>query len=340
MPRALSFLFLACGLAFGCGDDAGDGDPPDAGGGAVTQVVFEELPGALLSVWGSSADDVWAVGSDPEGDRPTVFHLTGGAWQMVDVGSTGDLWWVFGIGGVVYVGGAGGRILMSEDGESFDLMPTPLDTPIVFGIWGCSTDDVWAVGGNQGGAMGAFAWHLVDGNWTDVELPGELAASDAVWKVAGNGCDDVWMIGTNGLAIHWDGDGFSEPLRLGEESLFTAAATGELTIAVGGGFSGAIYEHDGADWTQNVAEADAPALIGVCTGGPDWYAVGRFASVLERGTGSVWTELDTGGAFLDVDFHGCWVDEDGGIWAVGGLVLTDLTRGAMIHIGEEVPSGT
>jgi hypothetical protein len=330
-----SALLALCVAAGACG---GDDDEPE---NHEPQIVYSELSAALLSVWGSGTDDVWSVGGDPTGDGPLVLHLTDGAWNTVDTGSPGDLWWVFGAEGTVFAGGAGGRILVSDDGESFSEMTTPSTTPIVFGIWGCSADDVWAVGGNQGGAMGGFAWHLEGDEWVQPDdFPADIAGSDAVWKVTGAACDDVWMVGTNGLAIHWNGDAFDEPLRIAGESLFTDASDGELTVAVGGFGTGAIYEHDGADWGDNQAPADADALVGVCTGGGQWYASGWYGALMSRADDGTWAAVEPRLA-LDATLHSCWVDGDGGLWAVGGQVVTlPLTDGVMVHLGDEVPMGT
>src|SRR5262245_35375382 len=65
-------LFLLLGLlallptALACSDDDG-GNDADAGGNEPAQkwqLVFHDLDPALMSVSGSAADDVWAVGAD------------------------------------------------------------------------------------------------------------------------------------------------------------------------------------------------------------------------------------------------------------------------------------
>lgn len=333
--RFVCSLLLAASVTLGAcgGDDDGSAEPE-------WSMVFNELDAAFLSVWGSGTDDVWAVGSDPGGEGPMIKHLTGGEWTDVSADSPGDLWWVFGVGGKVYVGGAGGRILVSEDGTSFEEMTTPSATPIVFGIWGCSASDVWAVGGNQGGSQGGFAWHLEGDEWVQPDsFPEEVGTGDAVWKVAGAGCDDVWMVGTDGLAVHWDGEAFGDVERISGESLFTDASDGELTVAVGGLISGELRENDGSGWSDNVASADDDALVGVCTGGGDWYASGWYGTIMARGDDGAWTKLDHG-LPTDATLHSCWVDPDGGLWAVGGQVAAvPLVDGVMIHYGDPVAAG-
>ena len=333
--RLVCSLFLAAGISLAAcgGDDDGSAEPE-------WQLLYDDLDAAFLSVWGTASDDVGAAGRDPESDGPMVKHLTGDGWTDVAIDSPGDLWWVFGVGGKVYLGGAGGRILVSDDGVTFEEMTTPSSTPIVFGIWGCSADDLWAVGGNQGGSMGGFAWHLEGGEWVQPDsFPAEIATDDAVWKVSGNACDDVWMVGTDGLVVHWDGEAFGDAERVGGESLFTDASDGELTVAVGGFGTGRLYEHDGDGWGENLAPADADALVGVCTGGGDWYATGWFASVMQRDEAGDWARLEHG-LPIDATLHSCWVDPDGGFWAVGGQVAAiPLVDGVMVHFGNPVETG-
>ena len=61
-------------------------------------MVSEGPGGALLCVWGTSADAVYVVGGDPGwGTGPAAHRLDRGAWVPVDTdGMAGTLWWVFG----------------------------------------------------------------------------------------------------------------------------------------------------------------------------------------------------------------------------------------------------
>ena len=87
---------LLAGAVFACGDEPG---PPGTGGGGAGgmaptwTLVHDKLPGALLSVWGTSESDVWTVGGDArDGTGPLVLHYDGTAWSRVETGLTaGDL---------------------------------------------------------------------------------------------------------------------------------------------------------------------------------------------------------------------------------------------------------
>ncbi len=333
------FLSILVGAAAACGGDDDGDDGVDAGPGADTgagsewEVVHEDLPGALLSVWGTSATDIWTVGSDPDGEGPTVLHYDGAEWQDLDTGTVGDLWWVYGPpGGPVYMGGNGGTILSYQDGE-FTPMATPSSDVAVFGIWGCSADDMWAVGGGAGGSSGGFAWRLEGDTWVEAEgFPAEVAKADAVWKIYGRGCDDVWMVGTGGLAIHWDGEAFGEVERVAGGSLFTVHANSDRFVAVGGAGAGIVIENDGSGWADAAVPSPLEAVIGVCMTEDGGFAAGWFGSVLSR-TGDAWEVEDIGApASIDESFHSVWIDPEGGVWAAGGQIVSlPLVGGLMYH---------
>jgi hypothetical protein len=294
-------------------------------------VVARNLPVALTSVWGTSANDVYAVGGNG-----TVYHYDGAAWTKLPTNETANLWWIFGVpNGPIYVGGDGGLILR-KDGDTFTRMQTP-NAATVFGIWGTAPDDVWAVGGSPGGASGGFAWRLAGDRWEEVAgFPPQLAATAAMWKVFGRSRTDAWIVGTNGTTLRWDG-----ALTLVDtgirESLFTVHADRERYVTVGGFGTGLILETTGSTWTS-VGPPDAPALIGVCvTDDHGGYAVGQDGAIWKR-DGSSWRDTELG-AELDETFHSVWVDPAGGVWAAGGQVLTlPLVDGIMVYVGDDPPT--
>ena len=333
-------------LALACGSDDDRGEPT-----APWQVVQDGLPGALLSVWGSSADDVWAVGADAgDGDGPTVLHLESGRWSRLETGQSGDLWWVHGFaGGPLFMGGSGGTILRYDEsggaGPSFTRLSTP-GTGVVFGVWGSSPDQMWAVGGEAGGASGAFAWRLDGDTWSPAPgFPSELTANEALWKVFGRGPDDVWMVGTDGTMLHWDGATLSPAFAGIAESLFTVHGNSQRFAAVGGFGTGLLLEHPvgapASDPWVNASPSGASSIIGVCLTEDGGHAVGEFGYVAERGS-SGWATEQTG---LDAVFgvrslHSVWIDPDGGVWSAGGEVrVPPLVNGILVHRGEAVPAG-
>lgn len=301
-------------------------------------VVGRHLPAALLSVWGRSASDVYLVGGDlGDGRGPAVLHWDGAAWTRLDTGQVGNLWWVFGFAdGPVYLGGDGGMILRYQAGR-FTRMPTP-GSDTVFGIWGAAPDDVWAVGGAAGGGSGAFAWRLVADSWVAAPgFPAELAEGHAIWKIHGRGASDAWMVGTGGNAVRWDGAALRAERTGAGESLFTVQGDARGFVAVGGFGTGKILENPGDGW-RDVSPPGAPGLVGVWLSARGDYAVGQEGAIYAR-NGSRWDAVNTG-VDLYESFHSVWIDPQGGVWSVGGQVLTlPLVDGIVLYQGVDAPRG-
>jgi hypothetical protein len=307
------------------------------------RVIHEELDGALLSVWGTSANDVWAVGGDSgDGTGPLVLHYDGSEWQRLLTGQdAGTLWWVFGFEqGPLYMGGSGGIILRYED-EQFTLLDTP-NSDTVFGIWGASANDVWAVGGASESG-GGFAWRLQgDDTWQpEPSVPSTVTQNAAIWKIYGTSPSDAWLVGSNGVSLHWDGQRLSAGDTGVGSSLFTVHATAERYVAVGGLASGIVVEYEGrptmGEWTDVTPDPLPVGLSGVSlSGDAGGFAVGSLGTVYRR-TDQGWREEDTG-LSLDANLHSVWIDSDGGVWAVGGQTYVEpFTDGVLIHGGANHP---
>lgn len=317
-----------------------DPDPSGNDDSEHWQVVQEDLDSALLSVWGTGPSDVWTVGGDPrDGEGPLVLHYDGTGWERLATGRTqGTLWWVYGFrDGPIFMGGVGGVILRYDDGE-FTEMATP-GNDTVFGIWGATPDDVWAVGGASD-IEGGFAWHFDGDTWTEEPtLPSEVPESAAIWKIYGTASDDAWLVGSNGVSLHWDGAELSSGETGVGSSLFTVHAAGDHYAAVGGLASGIIVEYDGENWSDVTPDPEPVGLSGVCLDGDgQGYAVGAFGAVYERDDHG-WSELDTG-LSLNSNLHAVWVDASGGVWAAGGQTYSDpLTDGVLVYHGPDHPTG-
>ncbi|HEX6243399.1 MAG TPA: hypothetical protein VFZ61_20945, partial [Polyangiales bacterium] len=178
-------------------------EPPADEPAPSWDVVAEELDEALLSVGGSSARDVWAVGAD-RGNGPLVLHWDGSSWQRHATGSRGDLWWVHGFADGSAVFGGGGGSLLRWDGERFESMKPPsLARQTIFGVWGYAPDDLYAVGSSTG--RDGFIWHFDGSEWRDLPLPRDLPLDEhgevpGLFKVWGN-AHAVYVVGSHGVVL-------------------------------------------------------------------------------------------------------------------------------------------
>lgn len=303
---------------------------------AKWSVVLEKRPGALISLWGESPTDVWAVGGD-SGAGPEVLHLEGATWTRLATGARGDLWWVFGFEkGPVFFGGSQG-LLLRREGSAFEVLPPPSPTTAtVFGVWGPSATDLWAVGGD--GNSKAFAWRFDGTQWRDVPLPGALATTHSLFKVWGRSADDVWFVGSKGLCLHWTGAAFETVTTPTNRTLFTIHGTSTRLVAVGGFGTGVVLEHDGAAWSD-VSPPDGKQMTGVRMTDAGGWAAGTNGAVLSR-TATGWVQEEPGPAVFD-DLHAAWVDPAGGVWVAGGQVSAlPLVNGVLAYKGTSPPPST
>ncbi len=305
--------------------------------------MAQSADSALLSISGTSADDVWAVGADA-GDGPLVLHWNGAAWAREQTGVNGDLWWVHALpDGSLYMSGSDALVLRYRDG-AFDRMDTPgLGKSIVFGVWAASDADVYAVGSEQG--RNGFIWHYDGAAWASLPLPAEVPTDanrdvPSFFKVWGASSSDVWVVGDRGVVLRGNArDGFRSIASGSSERLFTVHGNGELVAMVGGAGNGWALEAQ-AEGLLPITPPGSGLLQGVCVSaeGTIW-AVGAGGSIYKRGaTDAAWQQVlsDTPVQSL----HSVWVDPDEGVWSVGGNVLTnDLDSGVVLHaeLGSSVP---
>lgn len=328
---AVAMLAIAIGGTGvpGCGDDPAPN--------FAWQTVLSELPGAALSVWGTSSRDVYVVGGDAlDGSGPYALHYDGQRWSRLNTGlRDGTLWWVHGVAAnAVFMVGTGGTVLRFDPtANRAERMTTPGNATL-FGAWGPSANDVWAVGGDVNANTGVL-WHFDGTAWANVALPAGVAAQAILYKVWGTAANDVWVVGANGTTLHYDGTAWTQVAvpTTARGPLFTVHGTPSLHVAVGGNASGILLEGQGMTWRQ-VDLDGAPRLAGVhipTTGAG--LAVGSQGSVYLRHNGS-WRVVARPPR-TELEFHAVWVEPGtGAVWAVGGQTQsTPLTDGIVYRFG-------
>ncbi len=326
---AVALLVGLVGL--GCGGEA----PPSF----AWQAVQSQLPGAMLSVWGTSATDVYAVGADAgDGTGPMAMRFDGTHWNRLDTGAIrGDLWWVSGVTPTqVYMVGSGGTVLRFDPTTGTSQRLTTPGTATLFGVWGSGERDVWAVGGDVDNVTGVL-WHWDGTAWTAQDAPGGLNTSTLWYKVHGTAANDVTVCGTNGRILHYDGTRWTQETvpSEGQGPIFTVYTRGTQRLAVGGQGNGLVLSStSGAPWQVQRLDT-AAGLNGVfipATGSP--IAVGNSGEVFQR-RGTTWTAVARPPQ-TQLNFHSVWVDPTGAVWAVGGNIDA-LSQGVIYHFGSTVP---
>jgi photosystem II stability/assembly factor-like uncharacterized protein len=162
----------------------------------------------VTDIFGTASGDLWAVGQ-----AGALLHFDGKTWRgrnpaIQDKSPSerrlSDLHGVWAAGGDVWAVGDAGSILRRErDGSEWRHLPSGTSEPL-FGVWGTSDQDVWAVGAN--GLVIRCLDHLC-------KRVGDFPSKGpgALYAVAGLGPNDVWVAGSEGIAFHWDGKTWSQP---------------------------------------------------------------------------------------------------------------------------------
>ncbi len=301
-----------------------------------------ETPSNLVSVWGTSDDNLFASGINdtiyrflPMDNVWTAFgSLPVTVWDLHGDPSESDF----------HLCGVGGLVARGDPAEEeFTLIaPRPL-APALLAIWGLHTDEVFAAG-NSGVilAKDGEGWRLVaqgDTNdifdlWGDTKNSIFAAAGNRILKFNGHawtvtydgdtlesyrsiwGRDswDVYAAGESGRVIHFDGIGWTQ-IETGIDATIVAIRGTSDGIVFAATIDGSILKYDGAAWTtlhsdsrhrfRNLLVLNSQQLIAV---GADRLAV-HF-------DGGIWrTMLWIGGD----NFEDVWGLSYDRIFAVGSL---------------------
>jgi hypothetical protein len=174
-------------------------------------------------------------------------------------------------------------------------------------VWGATADDVWIGGGglSHGGRV-----LLLRGSGTSWrEEPYDMQGT--VWWIHGTSATDVWAVGENGLALHWDGAAWSPSTTGTAANLFGVWAAAPNDVwAVGGsptsaGPNDVILHYDGAVWS-GVAP---PRILGatyfkVWGLSPIDVFVVASAGLALHFDGASWSEVGTGAHATLFTVHG------------------------------------
>jgi hypothetical protein len=362
----MRMAWLGC-LALGCGgetvvDDIADADADtdvdsDSDGDCCDewQTILDDgdedttdLGAALFAVNGPQADDLYFAGGTL-GIEPRAglgLHFDGNAWEHLAIDVPQTLWWVtLTPEGTAWFAGEEGTVVEYRDGAA-TIHDTPADA-VLFGIWGTSDTDLWAVGGDVSESE-AIIEHFDGETWTIFPPPDGITGQ--LFKVWGPRADDVFIVGYRGTILHWDGGEWTQMESPTTQQLFTVHGRSHEDVwAVGIGPT--IVHFDGTSWTSYLDDmgndpSGATLYAGFLSG---VYAPPDGGNVCVSGGGGVkvWIPDMLSGHIEDTleggggDFHGVWCDACGNGFAVGGNFMSpepSSRHGAIDHHGCEVPT--
>ncbi len=236
----------------------------------------------------------------------------------------------------VLLGGSGCPQPEPTDGLAPATWTTALQTDIDVGaflsVWGPSSADVWAVGGQVTSVMDTgtgVAYRRLDGDWSPVDVPAGTPLLNWV-----HGTDSrVWVVGNAGAALHYDGNAWVQTDTPTDVSLWGCWAVSDDDVwAVGGDTfddqSPPVLLHwDGASWIDH----PMPALDGRmpsamfkvwAAASDDVWVVGDLGVIVHY-DGTAWSHVLSSTGNDLISLWGVGPDE---VLAVGGRSIGTLAR--------------
>jgi photosystem II stability/assembly factor-like uncharacterized protein len=232
----------------------------------------------------------------------------------------------------VYTVGEQGSI-WHYDGTTITPMPSGTDRTL-YGVWGTSANDLWAVGGKPG--TDGVLLHKDATGWTVQPSPVPFVAFFKVW---GTSSSDVFVCGEGGTILHFDGQTWT-PQPTGEPpstTLFTVAGRSPTDVYAVGGFGHPVALHyDGTTWSPlsdpALSQASSLAGVSVDTDG-SVILVGASGTRLRGHPGSLLDDTD----FAPRDDLHATAFIHGQIFAVGGNYVSppgSPRHGVIAHFGK------
>jgi photosystem II stability/assembly factor-like uncharacterized protein len=304
-------------------------------------VLSSSLDRVGLCVTSPGPGEVFVAGGGlGNGSDGLLLHLKSAKWSTIRLGTTDTLWWVHAFSPTqLFAVGEKGAIF-SSDGVTAVRMGSPT-TATLFGVWGASPDDVWAVGGSPG-SFGAndVLLHYDGATWTLVPPPEALGA--AYFKVWGTAKNDVFVVGQAGLILHYDGTAWSRQASPVKATLLTVAGRSGTDVYAVGGPPAALLHYDGTAWTSVALPESSSGLAGV--------SAASDGTVFVVGLGGAkWRSTLAHPAFvIDTlqsprqDLHSTWAGPEDTGYAVGGDFLVAgspgvAKKGVVAYFGTAPP---
>jgi hypothetical protein len=274
----LSILLSACSPTDVAPKDTDEGDTGN-GGGTESPVVWDDVrypTSATFSGVYTDGASLWVTSTDG-----TTWTRQSETWTNLPIETDDEEMlgiWGSGSGAslkMVSVGAAG--IIAEWNGETWEVESS--STSIFHAVDGPSFTELIAVGG--GGP-----WDNLSGTWTSRQVDGDRMALNDVWfdgttgvavgddgviatydrdadewttekhdtklnlyGVSGNNSSDIWVVGEQGLVLHWNGTQWLEVDIASRTNMWAVwSPSGNLAFAVGA--NGAAYRIQGAIVTE------------------------------------------------------------------------------------------
>ena len=274
--------------------------------------------GLLCGVWGTSAANVYAVGSggliihyDGDGDNDGVPDNRWDAPMPTPIGL--GLLAIWGAGASnIYAVGELGTVLNFGGTNWTDISATvPTGGDMLFGVWGTSSSDVfitsivgivchgvgpawtqqlsllgntfrgiWGSASDDVFTVDAWAGNIFHFNGAAWDTTPMGTAAHGLTNIWGSSASDVYAIGTNGTVVHYNGSNWSPVTGISPGTIQLNGIWGSSASDIFiVGLKGTILHYDGTSWSA-MASGTLGDLFSVWgTGNGEVFAVGGTSDV-------------------------------------------------------------
>ncbi len=291
--------------------DRGDGAaaPSDADAGGEASVPAERVtdvfpaPHGLLTVFGTSAEDVWVAG-----EEGALARFDGRGWRAFPAPSAAPLRGLHG-NGPNNVWAVGQHTILHFDGTAWvEVLREPEET--LLDVWVSPRGEAWIAGhSNRYDRALVRSWDGVA--WKTHVLPTALT----FWAVWGSSDGVIYIAGTSltgsGIVLRGDAEGVAPSGYAGPSvrDVWGSSSDDVWVAAYEGGFQ----HWDGSSWTVFEGPDDARVMSGFGAHASRAFAVGLRGLILHYDDGS-WS---TGASGTDKTLMSVWAAAEDDAWAVG-----------------------
>jgi len=266
----------------------------------------------LYGVWGTSATNLWAVGLGG-----TILHGDGDTWTATLTSPTSaQLNAICGFdANEIYAVGEGGVIVRYTGGTWMKVDHGLVEAyHNLHSVW-CSSDNVAFAVGDEGTILRCEqnVWEIMDTIY-DYDF----------YDVYGTSSSDVYVVGTSGAVLHYDGTAWSRlPHGMTNRDLFGVwvSPTGEVFVV---GDAGTILRYADSAWEFMFISALNGGIITDLmdvwgTSADSVYAVGPLSNIIHYtgDEGNWWSREKSPTTIYTRDLHGIWVSPGGHVFTVG-----------------------
>jgi hypothetical protein len=281
-------------------------------------VAGQHLYGFSKTVWGSSPNDLFVIGTGTQVDSSIIWHYDGHAWtEQLSRGTIFEGIWgtsssdAYTIGGSLSLEPPEIGAILHYDGVHWTDVAGPAyagnPTNVQYhALWEASPTAVFLGGSiyrtDSAGEVlpkSELLVHFDGSRWSEMETPG-FGTFPTITNMAGTSATDVWALGIrpptcedceveDALLLHYDGQGWSGSLTVHSGYFWGiwAAAPNDVWVVGENDESNAyVWHYDGSTWTHGEPlSTSEDRLFDVwASSGSDVYAVGPTSLLHYDGT--------------------------------------------------------